>query len=121
MKTPKKKAAAKTAKPKPLARLKNTAKGPIKHIVVRPAKNSKGGMGFISMTHRARPDADQAKMDAGGAYIPEPEPEEKMHDNGSEMLGHVAQSFGVPYDGDADDEDEDADEGGQGGEEDQAA
>ena len=36
---------------KSLSRLRNSAKGPIDHLEIRPTKNSRGGQGFITRVH----------------------------------------------------------------------
>jgi len=91
---------------KSLASLKNSAKGSIDHVSIHPAKNSQGGQGFITHIHRNRPAAAQASMEKGGPYVQPPEPEETVHEDGNDMLSHVANTYGIKpeNDGDADDE-----------------
>lgn len=98
----------KNAKPKSGKSMKNTAKGTIHHMEIHPAKNSSGGQAFMTTVHRNRPAAVQAKMDAGGSYMPSPEPEQTLHEDGQDMIDHVHNTFGIKPedDGDGDDDSE---------------
>ena len=96
---------------KPLAKLRNSAKGAIDHLEIRPAKNSRGGKGFITRIHRHPAPAAVAAMAKGGPYTPPPPPEEVPHEDGQDMLDHVGRTFGVkPDDGDGADAEPDDDE-----------
>jgi len=95
-----------TKKLKPLSHLKKTDKGSIHHVEIHPAKNSKGGQAFRTLIQRNRPAAQQAAMDKGGPYVPSPEPEETLHEDGQDMLDHVGRTYGVKAEDDGD-EDED--------------
>ena len=92
------------AKKVKLSRLKNTAKGPIHHIEIRPAKNAAGKRAFVTMIHREHPPAVQAAADKNGKFLPPPTPEETLHDDGNDMLDHVANSYGIQREPDEDDE-----------------
>lgn len=95
---------AKKSKTKPLSALRDKSKGTVSHVTIHPATNSKGGMGFITHTHRFRPEAQQAAMDAGGPYTPAPEPLETPHEDGQDMLDHVGKQLGVQPDADMDED-----------------
>ncbi len=104
-----------TAKKKPLSRLKNTSKGPIHHVEIHPAKNSRGGRAFITRIYRKPTPAAQAAADKLGRYLPDqtldPSQDEHVHDDGQEMLGHVAKLHGIAPANDDGDADDDMDEG----------
>lgn len=101
------------SKTKPLAGMKNTGKGKIDHVRIYPAKNADGEQAFITHIHRHHPAAvEGTDRDAKGNYLPSPEPEQTVHDDGNDMLDHVANTYGIKPDNDAD-EGEDEDEGNE--------
>jgi hypothetical protein len=107
-------------KTKPLAGLRNTAKGEIHHMEIHPAKNSAGGQAFITRTFRKPAPAEQAAADKAGRYLPDfrEDGNGTPHEDGQDMLDHVAKSYGIkPGAGDDDDMDDDEDEGEGEGEE----
>jgi hypothetical protein len=89
----KKKPAAKT-----LAVLKNSAKGPIHHIEIHPAKNGHGQQAFITKVYRNHPKPVEDAAMKQGKYLPEPQPEQAVHEDGNDMLDHVAGAYGIPQD-----------------------
>ncbi|MGD0013106.1 MAG: hypothetical protein ABSD56_01585 [Bryobacteraceae bacterium] len=90
----------------PLSRLKNSAKGKIHHIEIHPAKTSGSQQGFITRIHREASPQAQAKMQAGGNYMPPPEPDETIHEDGQDMIDHVKRHLGIPDEQPDQDEDE---------------
>jgi hypothetical protein len=104
-----KKAAYPKTKTKPLARLRNTAKGEIHHMEIHPAKNSAGGQGFITRTFRKPSASEQAAADQAGRFLPDFKEDGNgtPHEDGADMLGHLANSYGIkPAPDDADDADD---------------
>lgn len=99
-------------KTKPLSHLRDSSKGSIHHVEIHPAKNSAGKAAFITRIHRNRPKADEDAMAKGGPYIPEPKPEETVHEDGQDMLDHVANTYGIKQDADEDGDADDGDEEG---------
>jgi hypothetical protein len=101
-------------KPKPLSRLKNSAKGEIHHVEIHPAKNSRGGRAFLTKTFRKPTASAQAQADKAGKYMPESSLDnETVHEDGADMLAHVGNTYGVKPpadDGDGDEDTEDQDE-----------
>ena len=94
------------SKTKPISHLKDKSKGSVNHVEIHPARNSSGGMGFITRIHRNRPPAQEAAMQSGGPYMPPPEPTETVHEDGGDMLEHVGKHLGVqPEAADSGDED----------------
>lgn len=90
---------ASKSKTKPISHLKDKSRGAIHHIEIHPAKNSSGGMGFITHVHRNRPPAQEAAMQAGGPYMSPPEPEQTVHEDGQDMMDHVGGQLGVQPEG----------------------
>lgn len=82
------------AKTKPLSHLRDKTKGPVHHITIHPARNSSGGQGFITRVHRDHPTAMKG-MQGGGPFLPLPEPQETVHEDGQDMLQHVGGQLGV--------------------------
>ncbi len=97
---------AKNSKTKPLSHLADKNRGAVHHIEIHPARNSSGGMGFITRIHRNRPPAAEAAMQSGGPYTPSPEPQETVHEDGGDMMDHVGKQLGVPAEGPEPDADE---------------
>ena len=111
MYTDKKKPAPKkpAAKLKPLGKLKNSAKGPIHHIEIYPAKNSDGSPGVTTKVHRSHPPEVEKEMAESGRFMPDPKPDETIHEDGQDMLGHVARSYGIKQEPDGDEADDEGD------------
>jgi hypothetical protein len=98
-------------KPRSLSRLKNKAVGPVHRIEVHPAKNGRGGRGFITHTFRRHPDAGKpAPPGTGLGYMPPPPPEEAVHEDQPSMIDHVGRMAGVPASADTGGDDEDEEE-----------
>ena len=94
-------------KTKPLSLLRNSAKGTIHHLEITPAKNSRGGQGFITRIHR-HPPVGQKPGPLG--YVPPPPPEDVPHEDGKDMLAHAGRAFGIkPDDGDGPDMEDEKD------------
>ena len=88
-----------------LSAVGNTKRGKIRHMTIEPMKTGSGGQGFVSRTHFNRHPTQEAKMQAGGPYTPEPDPEEVMHPDGQDMVDHVKSKFGIKDDDGDQDED----------------
>ena len=90
------KAPAKAApKMKPLSRLRNGAKGKIRHVEIHPGKNSDGSQAFRTVIHREHPPEMQKQMEDAGRYMPDPPPDETLHEDGQDMLDHVARACNI--------------------------
>ncbi len=100
-----KKAAPKT---KPLASLRSKSKGEVDHVRIYPAKNSAGKLAFRTEVHRKHPAAAEEEMRKTGRYMPDPKPDETVHEDGEDMLDHVGRTYGIQHspDGDEDEDDE---------------
>src|ERR1051326_9190278 len=95
------------ARPKPLSRLKHSGKGEIHHIEIHPAINSRGKRAFITRTFRKPSPAAQAAADKAGRYLPDQMMDaETPHEDGADMLQHVANSYGIPHPADEDEEED---------------
>ena len=94
---------------KSLKSLANTSKGEIHHMVIRPARNSAGKMGFITETHRKPSKQMQMQADAQGRYLPDSmqDQPDTAHEDGNDMLDHVGNQLAIaPEDNDGDGDDE---------------
>jgi hypothetical protein len=87
---------------RPLSSMRDPSKGSVSHVVITPAKNSRGGLGLITHVHRNRPAAQEAAMAAGGPYQPHPEPEQQIHEDPQDAMDHAANVLGVPQEPDND-------------------
>ncbi len=98
------------SKLKPLSSMRDKKRGTLDHISIHPARNADGSQGYITRVHRNRSEEDEKAMRKPGAgYIPSPEPEETIHEDGVDMVDHVKRHLGIkdeePEEGDEDQED----------------
>lgn len=89
---------------KKLGGLRDKSKGPVHSMHIHPATNSKGGLGFVTTKLRHPP---KGQAGPGMGFVGPPPPEEAVHEDNKDMVNHVGRTFGVPDDGDQDDDEDD--------------